>query len=160
MYLKPLTGIGNEHINLAKVLSNLGDSFLNLCGLGYCRTSFSALWSYRNPQVTLTINLVSERFNIMFFGQVLCLLNCNIISIPNVSQFIVGGSIAVWVTDELYHRATWAPASAIDSATEYPRPSAAPVTMTTFPFIWNCCKTLVGVSGNGRGKPSRAPAQS
>lgn len=39
-------------------------------------------------------------------------------------------------------------------------PSAAPVTTTTLPDILNCSKTLVAVSGKGRGNPSRTSAQS
>lgn len=46
------------------------------------------------------------------------------------------------------------------SATAYPMPSAAPVTTTVFPFRESWLRTLVGVFGVGRGKPSRMTAQS
>lgn len=63
-------------------------------------------------------------------------------------------------THELYHKATLAFASAIASATAYPIPSAAPVTTTTLPLRRNCSRTFEGVSGNGRGNPSRLGALS
>ena len=60
-----------------------------------------------------------------------------------------------WETYELYHSATFPPASAMASATAPPIPSAAPVTMITLPFMLNCCMTFVGVSGTGLGNPGR-----
>src|SRR5258706_16113938 len=51
----------------------------------------------------------------------------------------------------LYHRARFAPASAMASATENPIPSEAPVIQTNRPFIESCSKTFSGVAGTGLG---------
>lgn len=63
-------------------------------------------------------------------------------------------------TYELYHRATFPPASAMAVATARPIPSAAPVITTTLPLRRSCSTTLDGVSGKGLGNPSRTLAQS
>jgi hypothetical protein len=70
---------------------------------------------------------------------------------------VLENSSAFWmaVSFELYHITTFALASAKPSDTASPMPDEAPLTTTTLPSIRNCSMTLLGVSGVGRGNPSR-----